>query len=101
MKRGLNVRQTCGALSFYQNMVYMLYEYRTCNPTNNLMYFKDSYDLQTVNKILFLNTKNSKSLFELVVYLLLNNVCEIDKTIQSVVVFNKSIFFVANLKNVI
>ena len=93
MKRGLNVRQTCGALSFYQNMVYMLYEYRPCNPTN--------YDLQTINKILFLNTKNSKSLFELVAYLLLNNVCEIDKTIQSVVVFNKSIFFVANLKNVI
>ena len=26
MKRGLNVRQTCGALSFYQRkMVYMLY----------------------------------------------------------------------------
>ena len=56
----------------------MLYEYRTCNPANyqkHLMYFKDRYDLQTINKILFLTTKDSKSLFELDAYLLLNNVC--------------------------
>ena len=43
MKRGLNVRQTCGALSFYQRkMVYMLYEYRICNYTNYLIISDES-----------------------------------------------------------
>ena len=66
------------------------------------MYFKDRYDLQTINKILYISYyKNSKSLFKLDAYLLLHNVCQIDKTVQSVVVFNKNILLVANLKNVI
>ena len=50
MKRGLNVRQTCGAMSFYQRkMVYMLY------------YIDMNTELVTlritINKILFLTTK--------------------------------------------
>ena len=50
MKRGLNVRQTCGALSFYQRkMVYILY------------YIDMNTELVTlritINKILFLTTK--------------------------------------------
>ena len=90
MKRGLNVRQTCGALSFYQR------KWHICYMNIELVTLRI-----TINKILFLTTKNSKSLFKLDAYLLLNNVCQIDKTIQSVVVFNKNILLVANLKNVI
>ena len=58
MKRGLNVRQTCGALSFYQRKWYICYmniELVTLRIISSESKVFGVYDLQTINKILFIS----------------------------------------------